>query len=817
MDHSELIRALSAVAGPDSVSTSHPDRVAYAADMWPRAQIWKSGEEPARFPPDAVVWVGDRETLCGVLRVCNDRGVPVVPYGGGSGVCGGALPLRGGVVVDVKRMNRVLDLDRDSRLVTVEAGRLGQHLEDDMGEAGYTVGHFPSSIYCSTVGGYVAARSAGQYSSRYGTFEDVVRDLTVALPDGRLVRTGPRALGPDWTRIFLGNEGTLGFIVDATLRLHPTPEERVFRGFRMPTVEMGLVAMRRVMQAGLQPCVLRLYDPFDTVIAASEPPPEGVEGAGSTRIDRWLLEKLAPLRHDIERNAVQLLLARPALLNRLADRIPLGSLLVVGFEGTRRRVARQSAEAFRLLADAGGDDRGSGPGEAWYHHRYAVSFKQSKVFMAGAFVDTMEVSTTWARLPRLYRAVREAVTPLAFLMAHFSHAYREGCSIYFTFAGRLRGADEAAALHQKLWDRGLKAVVRAGASIAHHHGIGFSKRDFLADEYGPEGARAFQALKTTFDPGGVMNPGKLWPRPPRRDGRPAPVLSPPTGVDPVDPLSLTVRAGAGATWRDLDAALDRQGCRLPWWTAGEVGDDTTLGELLATPTALDWGPTLGGLAENLLAVDGLVGDRHRIRQTPAARRAAGPDLPLLLVGSEGRLGTLTSVVLRVAPRGAFPLRAVWSADAVAPLVEGLRRLLDDGHEVGRAALASGPEGRPRLALALAEDAGPAAAELAENLSLDDARPTLGAPWPVTLPATGYRDAVAVPWGRVAETLERAREDGLSVVAGRWEPHGAWLVAADAEDAERFLARAGASPPPPVDPDGRLVAALDATTGEREAR
>ena len=285
LPQSELLAGLTAIVGDERVSTTLPDLVSYGGDFWPKLQIWKMGGDIERYPPDCVVWPESEAAIAAVVRFCVDHKVPVVPYGAGSGVCGGTLPLHGGVVVDVKRVGEpAFSIDRESLTVTAPAGLNGQHLEDRLETAGFTLGHFPSSIMCSTVGGWLAARSAGQFSSRYGKIEDMVVSLRVVLPDGSLLDTADRAPGePDWNQLLIGSEGTLGVITAATLRIHPAPASRSLRGFRFLHLNDALRAMRLVMQAGLRPMVLRLYDPFDSMMALGRS--EKRSSAGSSA--RW--------------------------------------------------------------------------------------------------------------------------------------------------------------------------------------------------------------------------------------------------------------------------------------------------------------------------------------------------------------------------------------------------------------------------------------------------------------------------------------------------------------------------------------------------
>lgn len=529
-----LATDLARLTAPSRVSTSPPDRQTYARDLWTRGLIGVAAGEPSPpFPPDAVVWPISTTEVQAVVRLCAERGVPIVPFGAGSGVCGGTVPIRGGVVVDMKRM-RQLSVDAEALTVTCEAGMNGEHLEHALNRRGFTLGHFPSSIMCSTLGGWLAARSAGQCSSRYGKIEDMVRSVQFVTGTGVLVDTA-RAdyAGCDLNQLLIGSEGTLGIFTRATLRIHRAPSVRRMRGFRFARVEAGCEAIRRVLQRGLRPSVVRLYDELDTAMnrwskkgtksGAPLTTDGDVEGPMSSSpaglLGRLLSGAGLPAPGELRHQIISTALAHPQLLNRAVDAVAphLGSgcLLIVGCEGEADLADAETRAVHAELVAAGGRDLGAEPGERWLAHRYDVSFGLSKIFQAGAFADTMEVATTWDHLLPLYHAVREAVSPHAFIMAHFSHAYEDGCSIYFTFAaasstgpGGESGRAEAEHRYDRIWRAGLEAVTANGATISHHHGVGMSKAAFLPDEHG-EALRIYRALKRVFDPHGILNPGKL--------------------------------------------------------------------------------------------------------------------------------------------------------------------------------------------------------------------------------------------------------------------------------------------------------------------
>jgi len=280
--------------------------------------------------------------------------------------------------------------------------------------------------------------------------------------------------------------------------------------------------MRVLMQSGLRPMVLRLYDPFDTLMALGKQDDEdasesfldglsnGLQLLGNFKMAQSTTRAVQGLLGRVKNGAIAGALSVPGVLNRVVHALPSACLLIVGFEGPESRVNDDLWRAGQLLTEAGGTDAGPKPGEHWLRRRYDVSFKQSKVYGAGAFVDTMEVATTWDRLFPLFVAVREAVTPYALVMAHFSHAYTDGCSIYFTFAATRRDPKKALELYERLWTAALDAAASVGATASHHHGVGLAKKRAMVAEHG-EMLRVWRSVKDTLDPKGIMNPGKLFP------------------------------------------------------------------------------------------------------------------------------------------------------------------------------------------------------------------------------------------------------------------------------------------------------------------
>ncbi|QXJ26362.1 FAD-binding oxidoreductase [Actinomadura graeca] len=434
--------------------------------------------------PDAVVLPASHDEVLAVLRTCTARRIAVVPYGGGTSVVGALTPPRaslpggrtgGFAALDLRRMDALVTLDETSRTAVLEPGLRGPAAEALLGARGYTLGHFPQSFAWASVGGFAAARSSGQASAGYGRFDDMVVALTAATPEGTLElgRAPKSAAGPDLRQLVLGSEGAFGVITSVTVRVHPVPETRAYEGWRFASFEQGTAALRGLAQDGPLPAVLRLSDEAETMAGLADP-----AAIGSSR--------------------------------------DAGCLAVLGFEGTRAAVAGRRARAAEALAAAGGEPLGAGPGDRWEHGRFDAPYLRDALLDAGAFVETLETAAFWSGVPRLYEAVRCALTgalsgagtpPL--VMCHISHVYPSGASLYFTVVCA-QGTDPVA--HWAAAKRAAcDAIAEAGGTISHHHGVGTDHRDWYAREIGPLGGAVLRAVKDRLDPAGILSPGVLVP------------------------------------------------------------------------------------------------------------------------------------------------------------------------------------------------------------------------------------------------------------------------------------------------------------------
>lgn len=458
-----MLDELQSLLGADVVSTAAGDLDAHAKDWTPRVLLAeRSGAALPR--PRCVVHPASAEQVAGALRWANERRVPVVPYGGGSGVCEG-VGAPEAVVIDMREMNRVLDIDTKSRFVRAEAGVMGPELAEALAAMGHTVGHEPQSFDISSVGGWVATRACGQLSARYGGIEDLLLGLGAVVPDGEILRskvTPRRSVGPDVASLMIGSEGTLGIVTEATLKIAPIPDERTDICVRFEHMVDGVAFCRALAQSGLSPTVVRLYDAEDAFIFLRSHPDE-----------------------------------------------EQGPFALVSFDGGE--AARRSRAALELGGSEGNPDLTK---HWWTHRNNAVG--EFKKVMAGegilgahGVVDTMEVSGTWTVLRDLYHSMKEQLSGEADLVGcHLSHIYEQGACLYFTLASATENDAAAAERLEAWWTVGMTSCLQAGGSISHHHGIGRLKARWLPEELGGW-YEVLRAVKRSIDPNGIMNPGAL--------------------------------------------------------------------------------------------------------------------------------------------------------------------------------------------------------------------------------------------------------------------------------------------------------------------
>lgn len=486
----EVLGALQAATAKERVHTSALERAAHACGRsYPDLLRLRAGQ--LSTAPDAVVYPESHAECQTVLERCAAAGVAVVPFGGGSSVVGGVEGLAGEkpavVTLDTTRMHRRLELDAVSHTATFEAGIWGPDLEAALQAEGWTLGHYPQSFEFSTLGGWIAARGAGQQSNRYGAANKWLVAARLATPEGEL-RTQPypqSAAGPDLNEVVAGSEGLLGVITEATFKIHRVPESRDYRAYLFKNFEAGAKAIREIVQAGISVAMMRLSDADETYFFGT-------------------FKGLIKPPGAVERNAEKLL-----------DKAGFGRgrcVLMIGLEGDRTEVRHALGRTLYVATRCGGLPVGTGPGHAWYEQRFAMPYLRDPMMDRGIAIDTLETSTEWSNIPRLYAAVRaairEALGPRCGVLTHISHSYADGASLYFTFLFG-RDLDDPMAQWVAVKRAASQAIADHGGTISHHHGVGKDHQEWFAGEKGPLGCALLSGAKAKLDPKGILNPGKM--------------------------------------------------------------------------------------------------------------------------------------------------------------------------------------------------------------------------------------------------------------------------------------------------------------------
>ena len=473
----EVLAAFAAVVGPEHVHTdAETRRLRTRGKSTPDLLRARAGD--LTDAPDAVVRPADAAQVQTVLEVAGRHRVAVVPFGGGTSVVGGLVARRdpsyaGVVSLDLVRMKRLLAVDPVSMTATLEPGLRGPEAEALLADHGMVLGHFPQSFEYATIGGFAATRSSGQSSAGYGRFDAVVVGLTVATPIGPvdLGRAPASAAGPDLQQLFLGSEGALGVITSVTVRCRRLPSERLYEGWRWPSFDAGAEAVRTLAQTQLLPTVLRLSDENETAINLADPDAVGGDAASG------------------------------------------GCLMIVGHEGTPAEVTARRAAVSAVLTELGGTLAGEEPGRAWSAGRYAAPYLRDSLLDVGVLVETLETATWWSHLRELYDvvsgALRGSLGDSALVLCHISHVYETGASLYFTVAAP--EGDDPISRWREAKRAASEAIVAAGATITHHHGVGTDHQPWLAAEIGEVGVAVLRAAKAAVDPDGILNPGVLVP------------------------------------------------------------------------------------------------------------------------------------------------------------------------------------------------------------------------------------------------------------------------------------------------------------------
>ena len=450
--------------------------------------------------PDAVVYPESAAELAALTGFATQHHLALIPYGGGSSVVGGVEARAGGLdavlTVDMTRMNRVLHIDTESLTATAEAGIYGPELEAYLQERGYTLGHYPQSFQFSTLGGWIAARGAGQQSNRYGTVSKFLIGATVVTPSGTLhsLPFPNSAAGPDLRHLIAGSEGVFGFITEAIVKLHPLPTARDYRAFLFSEFKTGADVIRQIIQEHIEVAMLRLSNSGET----------------------WFLTQFKSIGKPTSWVS--------KATNAALDLVGVGEkpcLLLVGLEGTSASTSASRVGIARIAMGAGGIPIGAKPGKGWYGTRFDMPYLRDALLDRGVGVETLETSTHWSNIHHLHDTVCKQIstsisrhtrigTGDPIVMAHISHSYTDGASLYFTFLFPM-SVQSPVEQWKAIKHEVSNSILENGGTISHHHGVGTDHRDWMTREKGELGIALLKAVRNSLDPHGLMNPGKLLP------------------------------------------------------------------------------------------------------------------------------------------------------------------------------------------------------------------------------------------------------------------------------------------------------------------
>lgn len=471
--HRMIYHELEEIVGIENITTKSVDKDVYPLDVYILPRLWL--ERGCELPkPDYIVFPESTEQISQIVSLANTYKIPVIPRGGGAGDAGGVLPIYGGIMVDMKKMDKIVSIDEKSLTVTAQTGILQIDLEQPLNDKGYTLNHLPASIYCSSLGGFLVDRGSGVLSTKYGKIDDMVLSLQIVLPTGEIIRTLPvpqHSSGPELNRLFLGSEGTFGIITEATLKIHFLPEERRFRAFVFNDLHSAIETGRKIMTSRLHPCLIRIYDEADTRV--------------------WVKSVLG---FDREKAAY----------------------MIIGFDGFKEVVDAEEKLAADICLEEKAEDLGEEPAKHWWNHRYDFylpphTLESSPPYLYGV-IDTV---ATYENIERVYNAMKQAIEETykeweVTFVAHFSHWYEWGTIIYpnFIIKNPPKDPHEALRLNNRIWATGVRAALKNGGVVNEHHGIGLKLGKFLKEQYGV-GFKVLENIKKALDPNNIMNPGKL--------------------------------------------------------------------------------------------------------------------------------------------------------------------------------------------------------------------------------------------------------------------------------------------------------------------
>ena len=498
--HEAFVSAVSSTLEAGQLRQDREERLVHAYGKSFR-DLWRARTGIIDAAPDYVIYPNSEADVSAVIKAAVTHDVVVIPYGGGSNIAG-CLEAKGNggrtvISLDMKRMDRVLEIDEEAHIARIQCGTLGPGMEQQLNGKGFTLGHFPDSFVYSTVGGWVATRSAGMQSDKYGKIEDMVLSLRMVTPSGTIVtRTVPKSSnGIDVNHLCIGSEGILGVITEVTLQVHRLPERREIYGFLFPDFESGIKAIRECVARECMPMMVRFNDHEKTALSAAfKSKPTPLEALVSKAVKAYLVRVKG---FDLSKSCIML----------------------SGFEGDAKTFRYTRRKVTGIYKQHGAFSLGAGVGKTFEKSKYDFPHLRDYLMDRRIMADVSETSTLWSNILPLYHAAMDAIAQAtrdtgqkAFVSCHISHNYHSGASLYFTFGCvQLPGRE----LEQYLYIKKAAedAFMKNGGTLSHHHAVGTEHLPWIEEDISPAGVKAVQALKDGLDPNAIMNPGKIVPSP----------------------------------------------------------------------------------------------------------------------------------------------------------------------------------------------------------------------------------------------------------------------------------------------------------------
>ena len=447
------------------ILTQPEERLIYSHGCYPVEYKWMlQGKYP--YIAGGVLVPESEEEIASIMKLANELDIHIIPYSGGSGIVGGSIPFHGEIIIDTKKLKN-FSINKINGTATGGAGLSGAEFENMLNEHGYTCGNYPQSFQSACLGGMVATRAIGTFSTKYGKMDDMVTALRAVLPDGRIFASHlapKKSTGPEINEIFLGSEGVYGIVTSVEMKIYPIAESRIFMTYTFPTTSNGLEAIRTMIQHEIDPAVVRLYDEVES----------------SHKIHHYNFEKGF-------------------------------SLLILVFEGTKYLTEFKAELAQEILLANNGREKSELCAKEWFDTRFSTQKMLKYDAIKGGTADAIEVAAPWDKIETVWKKMREALEPLCEVVdCHFSHVYHNGASVYVIFHAKTGGDDkDGEKRYLECLDIAIKTSLKYGGNISHHHGVGTAKAKYLKDEHGEAGIAIMQGLKDALDPKGILNKGVL--------------------------------------------------------------------------------------------------------------------------------------------------------------------------------------------------------------------------------------------------------------------------------------------------------------------